>query len=190
MNRRLFSYAGTRILPPGRLSSYFICSSPTLPSSTTRCRLQKPMAAFRWVTTKQVFSDSDDIFSSTRSSVWSSRALVASSNNRIGASLRRALAIAIRCTWPSDRPKPLSPTSVHSPSGRVSTKSSTQDNLIARIICSSVIFSLRNAMLSQSVPEKIHFPWGTQANKDRVPSSSFCREPSANTISIFPASAS
>ena len=64
------------------------------------------------------------------SAVWIARsdsvssAEVASSRIRIGASLRIARAIAMRCRWPPDSRTPRSPTCVSKPAGIASMKSS------------------------------------------------------------------
>ena len=66
-----------------------------------------------------------------------SRAEVASSRIIIGASLSRALAIAILCFWPPDSKVPSSPTIVLYPFGRLSMKSWAEAFFAAEIISSS-----------------------------------------------------
>lgn len=75
--------------------------------------LHTSKAAALWVMIMQVFLFSFLMLSSTFSSVFLSSADVASSRRIIGALLINALAIARRCAWPSEIPRPFSPYKIY-----------------------------------------------------------------------------
>ena len=137
-------------------------SSVTWVSITRYTLWQRLSTLGLWVVTMQVLLGCCfTIFFRTVLSVVTSSADVASSRRRIGASLRTALAIAILCACPSDRPRPLSPTLLLICRGSFSTKSQAHATFSASMISSSVASSFTILMFSAMVPERIVFPWGT-----------------------------
>lgn len=104
----------------------------------------------------------------TRISLSESRALVASSSSRIGASRRIARARATRWRWPPDSLMPRSPTMVAKPSGSASANSVTCAASAARRISSSVASGRAKAMLSRSERWNIAGSCGTYAIRLRT----------------------
>mmetsp|Transcript_9713 Transcript_9713/g.29257 ORF Transcript_9713/g.29257 Transcript_9713/m.29257 type:complete len:112 (-) Transcript_9713:1991-2326(-) len=91
----------------------------------------------------------------TSRSDTASSALVASSRIRMGESLMRARAMAMRCRWPPDSRLPRSPTLVWYPSGSSIMKSCALASLAACSTSSLLHRPYRPyAMLSSIVPAK------------------------------------
>ena len=94
-------------------------------------------------------------------SVETSKALVASSSNSIGASRSRALAMAILWHCPSDKPRPRAPILALMPTSSRATTSLAHAYFNAFMISSSLASSLTILRFSAIVPEKMVFPCGT-----------------------------
>ena len=117
-------------------SIFQLCSEPlfVFAKSITLSHIFK--AAGRCVTITTVLSVILRRFWSNRFSVSESSAEVASSSSSIGLSENIALAIAILCICPSDRPVPRSPSRVSIPPSSSDTKSSAQ------AICKALLIEL------------------------------------------------
>ena len=97
----------------------------------------------RWAMTREVRPCMSFLRASwIRRSLSESRAEVASSRTRIGASLRIARAMAMRWRWPPESLTPRSPVRVSRPLGRVSMNSQALASLAARVTSASVASGL------------------------------------------------
>ena len=130
--RRAGATPAGRTSPPFTNRALCVPVSATRPSSSTTIRSASRTVDRRWAMTIVVRSAcSRSSARRTACSLTASRCEVASSRIRIGASFRKARAIATRWRWPPLRLVPRSPTGESRPSGRAATSSDSEACSIA-----------------------------------------------------------
>ena len=99
--------------PPWAIRLWWVPSSQTPFSSSTTMRWAPWMVESRWAITKVVrWRAKSSKERCTTSSLWESRALVASSKMRMGGSFKKARAMESRWRWPPESFPPRGPMSV------------------------------------------------------------------------------